>query len=66
MSGPISAFITNGLDKIVYKINPISFMVYWENYYVDENVYIKPKIQNGLVDKPYMCLTSTQCYGERQ
>ena len=54
-----------GLNKIVHKINPISVMVNELNYYYNENVYNKPKIDNGLVDKPYMCLTTPQSYGER-
>ena len=66
MFRPIPAFFMGGPHKIVYKINSISVMVRELNYYSNENVYIKPKINFGLVDKPYMRLTSTHDYGERQ
>ena len=66
MFRPTSAFFMSGLEIIVYKINSNSVMVHELKYYYDDNVYIKPKIRNGLVDKPYICLTPTQSYGERQ
>ena len=66
MARPSPVFLTNGPAKIVHKINLKSKIVHELKYYCNENAYIKPIIQNGLLDKPYMCLTSTQCYGERQ
>jgi len=66
MFRPTPAFFMGGLNQIVHKINSNSFMDYEINYYCNDNVYIKPNIKYGLLDKPYMCLTPTQGYGERQ
>jgi len=66
MSRPTPAFFTGGPDRIVCKINSNSIMVHELNYYCNENVYIKPIIKYGLLDKPYICLTPTHGYGERQ
>ena len=66
MFRPTPALFMGGLNKIVRKINSNSFMVHELNYYYNVNVYIKPNLVYGLVDKPYMCLTPAQSYGERQ
>lgn len=65
MIRPTPVIFMGSSDKIVYKINLISVMVHELKYYFDENVYNKPMKNNGLLDKPYICLTYTQCYGER-
>lgn len=59
MIRPIPVFFMGGLVKIVCKINSNSVMVHELNYYFNENVYIKPKTENGLVSKPYIDLTCT-------
>ena len=66
MFGPTSVNFNDSFTKIVYEINLNSVMVRELNYHLNENVYIKPKMNIGLVDKPYMCLTSAHGYGERQ
>ena len=66
MFRPIPFFFMGGPNKIVHKINSNYLMDFDINYYCDENVYIKPNIKYGLLDKPYMGLTPTQSYGERQ
>ena len=65
MNRPAPVLFMGGL-KIVDKINSNPIMVHWKNHYIDENTYIKPKTQNGLVDKPYMALTPAHSIGERQ
>ena len=41
----------NALNLLLSKINSNPIMVHWQNYYTKENIYNKPKIQNGLSDK---------------
>ena len=65
MDRPTPVIFMGGL-KIVHKINPISIMVQIANSRVDNNVYIKPNIENGLSNKPYMGSSYTHGYGERQ
>jgi len=48
MLRPTQAFFMGSLKEIVYKINLNYIMVYELNYHANENIYNKPKIQNGL------------------
>jgi hypothetical protein len=66
MIRPTSELFIGGPDKIVYKRNLNLFLVNELKYYFEGNTYIKPNIKNGLLDKPYICLTTRHGYGERQ